>query len=130
MGEGFCGAWALSPQLRPLLLGQPGHHQGVGPRRQPVDLVRRHVGVEADADPVAAVEVVAVADAGVLLAQDLGQVRVAFQADGLDLAVGENGEHLAHDLEDQGAGGGGGLRGRAGQGGEDVAHGGAGGGEA
>ena len=50
---------------------------------------------------MAPVQVRAVADAGVLLAQRLRQLRVALQDHVLDPADGQDGEHLAHDLVDQ-----------------------------
>ena len=55
---------------RPLFTGELGAHKSVGMSDHTLDLLDGHIGVEADA--------------GVLLAQDFRQMRVSFQADGLD----------------------------------------------
>lgn len=46
-----------------------------------LDLVHGYVGVEIHADPVAAVQVRAVADAGVLFAQGLREIGIALEDD-------------------------------------------------
>ena len=74
---------------------------------QAFDLLDRHIGLKADADPETPIQMRAVAHAGILLAQDLRQVWVTFEDDGLRAPEGQNGEHLSDDLVDHDAGRGG-----------------------
>jgi hypothetical protein len=69
--------------------------------RETLDLLSGHIGVEFDGDPVARIEMGAMADALVLRAQHLGQTRITFENDVFVAAERKHGEHLAHDLKHQ-----------------------------